>query len=375
MTFRYSPQFFRNFIFDEMLNLQLCGLASDENCAKLIGEFYERGLHVLSSDDNDDDPDDIILQSIFCTWYGIVLLRATSDDEKATKTLERALKDFDAANVTGYIRFIRDCAENELQMHYLCKALRLRSSAESSGSDDFVSCLSDLAHRGNSSNNCRHPTLILAVWKRTEKHDDAAKKLLRPTIAAAIGMLADENDENDLQAWSRLSSALAASGDILNATAAAFFARQCKETVEVREGLIPQPTVAESDPEKAVLEGSNTEVTVSEEAFAQITGLEATDKDSKRRTTSSHWCDGCYKMLSTRSIQYRCSYCLFIDFCTFCHELLLDGKLKQNICDKSHEFFCIPAVTGLLPEGKIRVNNQDIPIKDWLDGLKRHWDL
>jgi hypothetical protein len=47
-----------------------------------------------------------------------------------------------------------------------------------------------------------------------------AKKLIQPTIAVAIDMLTDDNDNNDLQAWNILSHALVASGDILNATAA-----------------------------------------------------------------------------------------------------------------------------------------------------------
>jgi hypothetical protein len=377
MTFRYSPGFFRSLIFDDVLNLQLCGLANDENCVELVGEFYERGLHVLSSDDDDDDPDDLVLQPIFRSWYGTLLLRATSDDGKAIETLERALKDFEAVNVTGNVRFIRDCAENELQMRYLCKALRARSSGDSSGADDFASRLSDIFHRGNSCNNTRQSTMVLAVWERTEKREDVVKKLIQPAIAVAIDMLTDDNDENDLQAWDRLSCALAASGDALNATAAAFFAKQFKGMVKRREDVIPKPAVEEPGLEEAVSEHSNAEEAVFEEGLAQITGSEGTDKDSKRRTTSYYWCtcDGCFERLSISRIQYRCSNCLSVDFCAFCHQLLLGGELKQNICDRSHEFLRIPAVTGALPEGKIRVNNQDIAIKDWLDGLKRQWDL
>lgn len=45
-------------------------------------------------------------------------LRANSKDDKAIKTLELALKDFEAVNVTGHIRTIRDAAENELQIRY-----------------------------------------------------------------------------------------------------------------------------------------------------------------------------------------------------------------------------------------------------------------
>ena len=65
----------------------------------MVGDFYERGLHVLSSDDNDDDPDDLVLQSIFHSWYGILLMRATSEDDKAIKILELALKDFEVVDV------------------------------------------------------------------------------------------------------------------------------------------------------------------------------------------------------------------------------------------------------------------------------------
>lgn len=377
MTFRYSPKFFRRLIFDEILNLRLCGLASDENCVELVGGFYERGLHVLSSDDNDDDPDDLVLQPIFRSWYGILLLRATSDDEKAIEILERALNDFKAVKVTGDVSFVRECAANEIQMRYLCKALRARSSGDPSGADDFASRLSGILHRGNSSNNTRLSTLILAVWERTEKHEDVARKLIQSAIAVAIDMLTDDTDKNDFQAWKYLSCALAASGDVLNAIAALFFAKQFREMVERRGDLLPRPAVEEPGPEEAVAEDSNAEGAVSEEGFAQITGSEGTDKDSKGRTTSYYWCtcDGCFKRLSTRRIHYRCSNCLSIDFCAFCHQLLLSGQLKQNICDKSHEFLRIPAVTGPLPEGKIRVNNQDIAIKDWLDGLKRQWDL
>jgi hypothetical protein len=249
MTFRYSPRFFRKLIFDHLLNLRLCGLASDGNCVELVDDFYERGLHVLSSDYNDDDTDDLVLQPIFRSWYGMLLMRATSDDEKAIKTLERALKDFEAVNVTGDVGLIRDCAENELQMRYLCKALRARSSGDPSGANDFASRLSYIVHRGNPSKNSRRSTLVLAVWERTEKREDVAKKLIQPAIAVAIDMLTDDNDENDLQAWSRLSCALAASGDVLNATAAAFFAKQFKGMVERREDLIPKPAVEEPGPE------------------------------------------------------------------------------------------------------------------------------
>jgi hypothetical protein len=123
--------------------------AADENSVRLVGEFYNRGLHVLSSEDNDGDPDDLVLQSIFRGWYGMLLLRATSEEAKATKTLERTLKDIEAVNVAGFIRVVIDIAETELQMYYLCKALRAKSSGDSVGSNYFASHLSDLALRGN----------------------------------------------------------------------------------------------------------------------------------------------------------------------------------------------------------------------------------
>ena len=377
MTFQYSPSFFRTLIFDDYLNLRLCGLASDENCVQLVGKFYERGLQVLSSDDNDDDPDDLVLEPIFRSWYGILLMRVTSDDEKAIKALERALKDFEAINVTGRVRFVKDSTEDELQMRYLCKAFRARSSGNSSGADDFASRLSDILYRGNPSKTRPLSAFMLAVWERTEKHEDVAKKLIQPALAEEIDRLTNDNNEKDLRAWPRLACVLAASGDVLNATAAVFFAKQCKGVVQRREDLDPKPGVEEPGPEEAVLEDSNAEGAVFDEGFAQNTSSEKTDKTFQRQTTSYYCCtcDGCFKRLSTRRIHYRCSYCLSIDFCIFCHQLLLDGKLRQNVCDKSHTFLRIPAVTRTLPEGKIRVNDQNIAIKDWLDELKWQWDL
>src|SRR5579871_6775101 len=267
MTFRYSPRFFRLLSVDDILNLQLCGFAADENCAVLVEEFYERGLHVLSSEDNDNDPDDLVLQSLFRSWYGILLLRVTSKDDKAIRTLELALKDFEAVKVTEQIKSVRDVAEEELQMRYLCEALRARASGDSHRAGDFVSRLSDLAHRGNSFSNSRQSTLVLAVWERTEKREDVAKSLIRPAIDVAIDMLTDDNDENDLQAWSGLSQALTASGDVLNATAALFYTKQFLEMIDRTEDVVPDPIVEEPRPEEVASEESDSEVAASGKIF------------------------------------------------------------------------------------------------------------
>lgn len=98
---------------------------------------------------------------------------------------------------------------------------------------------------------------------------NVAKKPIQPAIAVAIDMLTDDNDENDLQAWDRLSCALAASGDVFNATAAMFVVKQFKEMVERREDLIPKLADEEPGLEEAVSEDSNAEGAVSEEGFAQ----------------------------------------------------------------------------------------------------------
>ena len=380
MGFQFSAAFFRNVVYYQncLVNLQFADLAGQEDCIQFIGDFYERGLQVLISDDNDDDPEDVVLQSLFRVHYATVLLRATPDGDRAVSVLEDALKDIEASRMEEKIRTVFEDARTQLCMHYLRECLRAKQTGDVTSVDRLSTKMSTLAHRGNSSSNSRDSTLVFAVCERIKGRISVSTDILRPAIFVAIDMLTDETDENDKEGWDRIANALTAAGDVPNAIAALRYGRQYFEMLDNQKRVIRGPDGSLAAPVKGeplfAHDEQDSPATENNDR-STIPHARAASVTQRRKTYRWRSCDGCFVRISTRPAYYRCNLCLFIDLCEDCHGLLRDGKLKQQICDGSHEFLHLPEETGIFPKGKIEVNDKDVLVSDWLEDLKKQWSV
>ena len=367
---------YKRIMFDWPLNLALSGLPSEENCVELVKKFYERGLQVLTADDNDDDFDDLILQSVFRIWYGVLLMRSTLDEPKAIMLLERALTDFKMVKLNRKLAYIIGIAEFELMMRYMRIARRARQLGKVEEAKEFAVRLSILAKASDVLRTGGYINLLLASVKQFEDGGEISQQLIRSTVATAMERLTNTSREG----WSNLSLVLMVSGDSNNAIACTFFLRQFQEMVESRQASLTNRVEEPSVPKLDKLESeasSHTKDTRSTKEFAETndTKISGIAKTAPAKTYVWCVCDGCFTEIDTRSLMYRCNMCLVVDICSTCHKALLEGNLKRNICDKSHGFICVPPVSQPLSDGKIKVNEEEIPIESWLEDLKRQWNL
>ncbi|KAI9703104.1 MAG: hypothetical protein M1820_005976 [Bogoriella megaspora] len=363
MSFRFSAQFFRSLMDNMLVNLYLGHLAYAEDCTDFIGKFYERGLQVLIAADDDRDPDDITLQSIFRISYAIVLMRAGPDDDKAAEIFEIASKDLEPMHTAWVSRWMTEDARPELSMYYLRQATRAKQANDEDEVKKYALKLSGLAYRDSSQTYIPGSLLLYAAWRRLETPEADHKELLRPAMTTAINMLTDNTSENDEEGWGRLLLILSASGDLDNAIAASFYKRQFSEMIDLQKN------------KSLEIQGNSSSVATKINQESKNSKDESQGVRELRKDYKWGWCDGCLEGLSTRSLHYHCTHCLLHDLCEKCHGLLLQDKLEQNICDKSHKIVCISPVIKPLPPGKIRLKDDEILIEDWLAGLKQSWAI
>lgn len=84
-----------------------------------------------------------------------------------------------------------------------------------------------------------------------------------------------------------------------------------------------------------------------------------------------------------------CKYCWDVGFCDDCVSLLKDGKLKKIVCSPTHDWLAVPKcnprgnmaardgtvqIGGELVDG-IRVGGETVTVKEWLDSLKKEWEI
>lgn len=108
---------------------------------------------------------------------------------------------------------------------------------------------------------------------------------------------------------------------------------------------------------------------------------EATSTSAAPRTKHGmlgQYCDGfCGHTWSYADDIYACKDCIDIQFESGCLEKLRNGTLERKVCGKDHEFLHVPKWDedehAKIPEGEMKVGGELVPVKDWLNTIRRQW--
>ncbi|KAB2569495.1 hypothetical protein DBV05_g11837 [Lasiodiplodia theobromae] len=94
-------------------------------------------------------------------------------------------------------------------------------------------------------------------------------------------------------------------------------------------------------------------------------------------------CDGnCNKQWAYADDIYVCKDCIDVQFCAGCVDKLRAGTLERQICGRDHAFLHVPKWTdiaaadeaaGGVPKGVVRVGDEVLAIKDWINGIRVKW--
>jgi hypothetical protein len=69
-------------------------------------------------------------------------------------------------------------------------------------------------------------SLLVAIWPGLEGHNESMKDWFRPTLTIWINVLTDDTDDNDGEAWEKLTNTLAVPGDEENTVASLLWCKQ-----------------------------------------------------------------------------------------------------------------------------------------------------
>jgi tetratricopeptide (TPR) repeat protein len=70
-----------------------------------------------------------------------------------------------------------------------------------------------------------------------------------------------------------------------------------------------------------------------------------------------------------------CQVCINLDFCEDCLKLLHRNELPAKRCNPKHQFIKFGAFEKMQQRGMMRVGDSEIPLKEWLEDIKKTWDL
>ena len=72
---------------------------------------------------------------------------------------------------------------------------------------------------------------------------------------------------------------------------------------------------------------------------------------------------------------HSCRMCLNVGFCNDCIKIIKAGQGRFMHCNLQHDFFYESAASEKLPQGIVRYKGKQILTSEWLEELKRDWDL
>ncbi|KAJ5782687.1 hypothetical protein N7457_004461 [Penicillium paradoxum] len=262
----------------------------------------------------------------------------------------------------------------------------------------------------------------LAAYRIHNKDEKAARDLFKEDMAEAFALLSDETTSNDHRGFMLLSQILLYVRDDTNYLIAfSLLARRVLDIDILKEwlSLDGEPMTAEAtelieffESNYPDNESSDThawfKISAMQEHLEKLSeDLVLNNEDSGRRKTyhglldsmarydkaiddanNDYMCDICECLLENSTPMYACHYCYNIGFCDSCLRRLKSGALKTPLCRATHHWLQIPpwnakrhvrsyrrrvwietteGEDGSLTEGR------EIPVEEWLEGLRKEW--
>ena len=306
--------------------------------------------------------------------------------------------------------WLRRRAYCRLCLHYLAEA---RSPGmDSSSADQFVakvkSVVEGLPKEREALLEEYEMKALLGHHFAVVGQKEQAKQQLKSIIEIGIGLLSDDDDTNDHQGYMRLADGFMRFRDDENALAALSLVgptRNLPPEYANDEPLqhdsvakITQRRPSESElepthdkgepiPDRSInITDPNSESELHTQPSLKRSGTSAfTEKPIEKPSGPiSYGCDcdreTCDESYTFADNWYFCRQCLDgMLFTPTCYELLRQGKLRRHVCDKSHDFFYVPPwdyeKARRVGKGNVQVGERIVTIKEWLDGIRRDWDI
>ncbi|KAL9113689.1 MAG: hypothetical protein Q9227_002134 [Pyrenula ochraceoflavens] len=222
-----------------------------------------------------------------------------------------------------------------------------------------------------------------------------AKEQLRADVEVGIKLLSDDDPENDYQGYRKLGDAFMDFGDDNNAIAAWMMIQPTRGIPHPQaappksaDTLVEDPSAysansVDQDCEQSIdhvrdgVDNSEDHVSyrpsILRRSNASGMGLRPTGP-------ISYSCDGeCGTTWTFADDIYVCRECLDVQFDERCVTRLQRGNLGLEVCDPEHTFMHVPSWDlesfDRARNKKVLVGDQVLGLGEWLDGIKKAWDL
>jgi tetratricopeptide (TPR) repeat protein len=251
--------------------------------------------------------------------------------------------------------YARNNAEKALGVIYLDNTLQAREDDDWIAVGKFAHKLVELvkdsqARRAANGGNPSDCVLILAAWARTHNRPGRTRELVREHLSLGVEMLSDDDENNDVEAWTYLCTALLVLGD--NQLAQTALSAQLR--LQLKDAI----------------------TTTNEKHDAAEAGQTTDTTSENTLPVTYYWCDGpCFKGIPVQDRFYRCSYCV-ADLCLACYDKLMKDEMEGwHVCSKLHEQFLFDGVSEVYDANMVKVGDDLVPLSKWLDDLKVYYGL
>lgn len=215
---------------------------------------------------------------------------------------------------------------------YLQRALVARANADQDSVMEYLGKISGLVpEEVTQSQLMVPPQLYLARFHHLDNNDAKAHQIVRDLVQIALELLADDDEENDIDAFGKLLYAFIPLDDSKNALAVL--------------GLI------------GLLNRSD-------------------HGDGRLEYDLNMHCDGgCKHVWKMPSELWVCKNCIAITLEENCLKKLQERKLERNVCNPDHDFLEVPKwdphQMESLPKGMVRWGDQNITLDEWKHEIRK----
>ena len=366
--------------------------------------------------DHCDDDDIIGLRMALTLIY--------AENQEEDKAIEHVREIYELDQVSRQPSFSAQWCAGMLAELYYIKACALRR-----GSLEYQACVAELREMekrehspfgGDISTDQYDAGLFLGLILCQEGKDEEAQPFFKERIALGLGLLEDDELDNDVDAWGVLGFALCKSGDLLNGEAAVACWAGEENNDEDDSDEESDSTDDDEDDDSSKLRSENGNKSGSNisddqstfeeddedqdddyEAKIEANEQKGLEPDAGTATKTSDpvspisqtvvgsepkyelqhtlcsftSCQGpCNAEFEDNpKIAFLCVACYYTAFCSDCLPLLESMPYKK--CDPTHTRIPIRFPPKDLPEDKIIVDNKLRDLNEWKNEIRKNWDL
>ncbi|KAF0317299.1 hypothetical protein K4K61_000223 [Colletotrichum sp. SAR11_59] len=259
----------------------------------------------------------------------------------------------------------------QLARAYLLKALEADETLRSDAVNPWIAKLEELMEQQRKYQNRNVPlhmagfdfneaSIYLVLLYRLHKQETESRRLLSKLVSESLGLLEDDEPQNDEISIANLQRTLIAAGDTTNAQALWQSARTPPAATALAGHLIGErrpssPKIGGLSPRRHTKQITLTKIFTESSDFS---------------------CDHCLKLFAPSDKFAVCWYCIDSKFCLPCLAIVKSQNFTPghtSPCKPSHEWLVVPPLPKDLQAGEIFVNGQVQKLDEWKSALRQKW--